>query len=71
MADDRGIALCFDMRAEVAKVRWVLGAEDDNGANCLGELDCWGRRREVDKVGRCWDEYSCPVLGYDLKVAFD
>ena len=66
MADDRGIALCFDMRAEVAKVRWVLEAGDRHG-----ELDCWGRQREVDTVGRCWDEDSCPVLGYDLTVAFD
>ena len=71
MADDRGIALCFDMRAEVAKVRWVLEVEDRRGVNCLGELDCWDHRREVDKVGRCWDENSCPVLAYDLKVAFD
>ena len=66
MAGDRGIALGFDTRAEVAKVRWVLEAGDRHGA-----LDCWGRHREVDKVGRCWDEGSCPVLGYDLKVASD
>ena len=69
MADDRGTALCFDMRAEVAKVRWVLEAEDRRGV--LGELDCWGHRREMDKADRCWSEYSCPVLAYDSKVAFD
>lgn len=68
MADDRGIALCFDMRAGVAKVRWVLEAEDRRGVNCLDELDCWGHRQEVDKVGRYWSEDSCPVLAYDLKV---
>ena len=70
MADDRGIALYFDMRAEVAKVRWVSEVEDRHGVNCLGESDCWGHQQEVDMVGRCWGEDSCPVLVYDLKVAF-
>ncbi len=71
MADDRDIVLYFDMRAKVAKVRWVLEAEDRRGVNCLGELDCWDHRREVDKMGRYWSEDSCQVLAYDLKVAFD
>ena len=70
MADDRGIALYFDMRAEVAKVRWFLEVEDRR-VNRLGDLDYWARRQEVDKAGRCWSEGSCPVLVYDLKVTFD
>ena len=44
MADDRGIALCFDTKADLAKGRWVLEVEERHGANCLGEADCWGRR---------------------------
>lgn len=71
MADDRGIASCFDMRGEVAKVRWVSEVEDRHGVNSLGESNCWSHQQEVDKVGRCWGEDSCPVLAYDLKVAFD
>lgn len=71
MADDRGIALCFDMGVELARVRWVSEVEDRHGGNCLGELDCWGHRQEADKVGRCGSEYNCPVLAYDSKVPFD
>ena len=59
------------MKADLAKGRWVLEAEDRHGANCLGESDCWGRRQEVDRVDRCWGEYNLPVLAHDSKVEFD
>ena len=71
MADDRGIALCFEKGVDLAKVRWVSEVEDRDGVSCLGESDCRGHRQEVDKAGRCWGEYSFPVLAYDSKVPFD
>ena len=71
MTDDKGIAVGFEKVVDLAKVRWVSEVEDRNGVSCLGESDCWGHRQEVDKAGRCWGEYNCLVLAYDLKVPFD
>ena len=70
-ADDRGIALCFDMKTDLAKGRWVSEVEDRDDANCLGESYCRDRRQEVDRVGRCWREDNRPVLAHDLRVEFD